>query len=158
MAARRSANPAAALRAYALSLPGAWEDHPWGETVAKVGKKVFVFLGMPGAGLSLTAKLPITYPTALANRFAAPTGYRLGDSGWVTARFEPGAVVPLDLLKSWIDESYRAVAPKRLAAQAAQGANGARPAAARPPPRRTATTRSTYRGGRTRRRTGRPPT
>ena len=35
----------APLRTFALGLPGAYEDHPWGETVAKVAKKVFVFLG-----------------------------------------------------------------------------------------------------------------
>ena len=33
------------LRAFAFGLPEAWEDHPWGESVAKVGKKVFVFFG-----------------------------------------------------------------------------------------------------------------
>ena len=33
------------LRAKALSLPEAHEDFPWGDCVAKVGKKIFVFLG-----------------------------------------------------------------------------------------------------------------
>ena len=32
---------------FALRLPGAYEDHPWGESVAKVNKKVFVFMGHP---------------------------------------------------------------------------------------------------------------
>ena len=109
--------PATALQAYALSFPGAWEDHPWGETVVKVGKKVFVFLGRPESGFSVTAKLPITYPTALAQPFAARTGYGLGDSGWVTATFPRGAKAPVELLKAWIDESYRAVAPKKLVEQ-----------------------------------------
>ena len=30
-----------ALRDYALSLPGTYEDFPWGDWVAKVGTKVF---------------------------------------------------------------------------------------------------------------------
>jgi len=34
-----------ALREYIFSLPGAHEDFPWGESVAKVQKKVFVFPG-----------------------------------------------------------------------------------------------------------------
>ena len=47
------------LLAFALALPEAWEDHPWGESVAKVGKKVFVFFGMPDAdeGPRFTVKL-----------------------------------------------------------------------------------------------------
>ena len=43
-----------------------------------------------------------------------PTGYGLGRSGWVTARFGPGDDVPLDLIRRWLVESYRAVAPKKL--------------------------------------------
>jgi predicted DNA-binding protein (MmcQ/YjbR family) len=35
-----------AVRAFAASLPEAWEDHPWGESVYKVGKRVFVFFGV----------------------------------------------------------------------------------------------------------------
>lgn len=68
----------------------------------------------------MSAKLPVTHPTALAQPFAQPTGYGLGASGWVTASFAARARVPLDLLKDWIDESYRAVAPKKLAAAAGE--------------------------------------
>jgi hypothetical protein len=35
----------------------------------------------------------------------------------VTARFPRAARVPVDVLAMWIDESYRAIAPKRLVAQ-----------------------------------------
>ena len=49
--------------------------------------------------------------------FASPTEYGLGRNGWVTARFPRGASLPVDILRLWIDESYRAVAPKRLVAQ-----------------------------------------
>jgi predicted DNA-binding protein (MmcQ/YjbR family) len=39
----------------------------------------------------------------------------LGKSGWVSARLAKGDEVPLPLLREWIDESYEAIAPKRLA-------------------------------------------
>ena len=32
---------------YALGLPETYLDHPWGEDVVKVRKKVFAFFGMP---------------------------------------------------------------------------------------------------------------
>ena len=41
---RRRNTARAALRRYALGLPGAHEDFPWGESVVKVSKKVFVSL------------------------------------------------------------------------------------------------------------------
>jgi len=48
----------AALRDFALGFPGAREEFPWGERVVKVGKKVFVFLGMAdGDELGLSVKL-----------------------------------------------------------------------------------------------------
>ena len=114
-------SPDAVLRAHALSYPEASEDFPWGERVVKVRGKVFVFLGRPEDGLSVTVKLPGSATLALDLPFASPTGYGLGKSGWVTARFSPRAKPPVDLLKQWIDESYRAVAPKRLVAQLASG-------------------------------------
>jgi predicted DNA-binding protein (MmcQ/YjbR family) len=105
------------LREYALSFPGATEDFPWGERVAKVKGKVFVFLGsdpVPGGPMGLSVKLPESGQDALDLPFAKPTGYGLGKSGWVTATFESGDDPPLEILKGWIRESYRAVAPKRL--------------------------------------------
>src|ERR1700737_3184461 len=57
-----------ALREFALGFPGATEDFPWGERVAKVNGKVFVFLGIdpvPGGNMGLSVKLPISREEAL---------------------------------------------------------------------------------------------
>jgi predicted DNA-binding protein (MmcQ/YjbR family) len=113
----------------ALAYPDAWKDHPWGETVVKVGKKVFVFFGLPRGGLKLSCKLPHTFDVALSTLpFAESTGYGLGASGWVTATFEGKEDVPVLLLLEWIDESYRAVAPARLVKQLPERREEARPA------------------------------
>ncbi|MEO8348420.1 MAG: MmcQ/YjbR family DNA-binding protein [Acidobacteriota bacterium] len=109
-----------ALRAFALGFPEATEDFPWGERVAKVNRKVFVFLGIdpvPGGDMGLSVKLPESGEEALELPFTKPTGYGLGKSGWVTATFGPEDKPPVEILKSWIRESYRAVAPKRLSAE-----------------------------------------
>jgi predicted DNA-binding protein (MmcQ/YjbR family) len=109
-----------ALREYALSFPAATEDFPWGERVAKVNGKVFVFLGIdpvPGAPMGLSVKLPVSGSDALDLPFAEPTGYGLGKSGWVSASFEPSDTPPVEILKEWIRESYCAVAPKKLVAE-----------------------------------------
>lgn len=110
------------LRA-ALAYPGAWEDHPWGETVVKVGKKVFVFLGISGKTFGMSCKLPDSFDAALSMfSFAAETGYGLGRAGWVTATFETGEPIPVELMLAWIDESYRAIAPKKLVKELADKA------------------------------------
>ena len=103
-----------AVRAFALGLPGAWEDHPWGESAIKVGKKVFAFLGVPGAGFGMSVKLPDSGGAVLAEPFARPAGYGLGKSGWVEMTFGTDEEPPLDLLLGCVLESYRAVAPKAL--------------------------------------------
>jgi len=104
------------LRDFALGYPGAHEEFPWGERVVKVKGKVFVFLGREDEGLGLSVKLPQSRLMALGLPFASPTGYGLGKSGWVTVQFGPRDKPPMDLMRAWIDESYRAVAPKRLVA------------------------------------------
>lgn len=112
----------AELRTLALAFPEAYEDYPWGQVVVKVRKKVFLFLDgdLGAAGVRLTVKLLVTGADVLSLPFATPTGYGLGRSGWVTLQFEPGERPPLSMLRPWLEESYRAVAPKRLLAQLAQ--------------------------------------
>lgn len=106
----------ALLRDFALAYPEAREEFPWGERVVKVRKKIFLFLGRGDDGLHLSVKLPESSLMALSLPFASPTAYGLGKSGWVSARFRPRERPPVELLRRWIDESYRAVAPKKLVA------------------------------------------
>jgi predicted DNA-binding protein (MmcQ/YjbR family) len=106
------------LRDYALGLPGAYEEHPWGESVAKVNRKVFVFMHKgngPLTELVFTVKLPESRQEALEFPWAEPTGYGLGKSGWVSVRFAQGEP-PVDLFRCWIEESYRTIAPVKLVA------------------------------------------
>lgn len=104
------------IRAFAFGLPEAWEDHPWGDTVAKVGKKVFAFLGLPddGGPLHVTVKLRDAHEEASSMSWVTPAGYGLDRGGWVSCTLPPD--VPLDLVTGWIEESYRIVAPKKLVA------------------------------------------
>jgi predicted DNA-binding protein (MmcQ/YjbR family) len=111
----------AALRDFALAYPGAHEEFPWGERVIKVKGKVFVFLGRDEDGLGLSVKLPQSRLMALDLPFTSPTAYGLGKAGWVSAQFGAKDKPPLDVLKAWIDESYRAVAPKRMIAELDKG-------------------------------------
>jgi predicted DNA-binding protein (MmcQ/YjbR family) len=109
----------AALRArlleFALSLPEAWEDKPWEEdTVAKVRTKIFVFFGGPRS-TRMTVKLVESNAHALSIEAARPSAYGLGKSGWVTVPLVADGV-DAALLREWIEESYRIVAPKRLLA------------------------------------------
>jgi predicted DNA-binding protein (MmcQ/YjbR family) len=107
------------VRTFALSFPGASEEHPWGEDVAKVGGKIFVFLGS-GQSTRMTVKLDESHAHALSIEGAEPTGYGLGKSGWVTVPLRAKGV-SLDVLRDWIEESYRIVAPKRLLAELDSG-------------------------------------
>ena len=134
---------ARALRRFALDLPGATEHFPWGERVAKIGGRVFVFLGLdpkPGGELSFSVKLPASGSEVLDLPVARPTGYGLGKSGWVTITIAAGdPAPPPGVLTGWIEESYRAVAPRKAVAaldgRPSRGRTSARRAARRPPRR-----------------------
>jgi predicted DNA-binding protein (MmcQ/YjbR family) len=102
------------LERFSLELPGAWTDTPWGEErVTKVGAKIFAFWGSdddPG----VTVKLPDSGDHGLRFRGAVPTGYGLGRHGWVTIPLRGVTTGDAEILVDFVEESYRAVAPKKL--------------------------------------------
>ena len=112
---KRSDEVVRALRAFGMTYPGAHSKAPWpGHDDLAVKDKTFAYLPVEGDPFSLSVKLRYTGEVALDLPYASPTGYGLGKSGWVT--FTPsGKEMPsLDRLKEWIDESYRAQAPRKL--------------------------------------------
>lgn len=105
------------LRAFGLGFPGAHTKSPWpGHLDLAVKDKTFAYLSVEGEPFKISCKLPHSSEAALMLPFTKPTAYGLGKSGWVSAALPPGQEPPVALFKDWIDESYRAIAPKRLVA------------------------------------------
>lgn len=102
------------LVAYCLAKPGAWSDQPWADdTVAKVGPKIFAFLGS-GESPTLGLKCAATREEAdewLARypQDASAMAY-IGRSGWNVLRTD-GAIPAAELLEA-VDASYALVVSK----------------------------------------------
>jgi predicted DNA-binding protein (MmcQ/YjbR family) len=104
------------LLAYCLAKPGAWQDEPWeGDVVAKVGSKIFAFLGSPGPGGS-SVGLKCGPSREAADEWlarypgdASVMAY-IGRSGWNTLRL--GGSIPDEELIEAVDASYTAVVSK----------------------------------------------
>ena len=102
------------LLAYCLAKPGAWQDEPWeGDVVAKVGPKIFAFLGTGPAG-AVGLKCGPTRDVAdewLA-RYPGDASVMpyIGRSGWNSLRLR--GAIPDDELLEAIDASYQAVVSK----------------------------------------------
>jgi len=129
------ADAEATLRRHALSYPETNEEFPWGHRAFKVKGKAFLFLSFYEGKLGLSVKLPLSGRVALTFPFASPTGYGLGKSGWVSARFAAEDDVPLHMLEEWIDESFRAVAPRKVVARLEESNGPPGTADLAPPPR-----------------------
>jgi predicted DNA-binding protein (MmcQ/YjbR family) len=121
MAARKATKSAnkskelmASLESFALGLPGAWADNPWGDSVVKVGKKIFVFLGENADDSGITVKVPESHDHAMSFAGAVPTGYGLGKAGWVTIPVVGLGGDDAEVLHDFVEESYRTIAPKKL--------------------------------------------
>lgn len=130
--------------------PGSHLKSPWPDHLdLAVNDKTFAYLSREGQPFGVGCKLPHSNALALMLPNVEPAGYGLGKSGWISAKFPGDALPPIEMIEAWIDESYRAQAPKKLIAQL-DGAAGARlsttkpergtkktTAAAKPPPTTT---------------------
>lgn len=93
------------VRGYCLHKAGAWQDEPWdGDVVAKVGDKIFAFLGSEsigvkcGKGRGEADEWIEEFPddvTVMAY---------LGRHGWNSLRL--GGAIPVEALVEAIDTSY----------------------------------------------------
>ena len=105
----------AELRRWGLTLPGAHSKAPWPDhDDLAVNNKTFAYLTLAGEPFRLSVKLRYTSEMALDLPYASPTGYGLGKSGWVTFQPADDSLPPLQQLKDWIEESYRAQASKKF--------------------------------------------
>lgn len=105
------------LREYGLAFPGAHLKSPWpGHKDLAVKDKTFAYLPPEGDPFGISCKLPRTSNIALMLPFCKPTEYGLGKSGWVSASPDEDEI-DLEMYKQWIEESYRAQAPKKLVAE-----------------------------------------
>ena len=103
-----------ALREWGLTLPGAHSKSPWeGHDDLAVNDKTFAYLST-GEEFRLGVKLPYTSDVALELPYATPMAYGLGKWGWVSFTPRDDEIPPLPQLQEWIEESYRAQAPRKL--------------------------------------------
>jgi predicted DNA-binding protein (MmcQ/YjbR family) len=108
----------AELVAYCLAKPGATPDEPWeGDLVAKVGGKIFAFLGGDGLGVKCgrdadeAVELRLRFPEAVS-----VMAY-IGRHGWNSIRLDAAPGPDDDELRELVDASYDAVVaklPRRL--------------------------------------------
>jgi hypothetical protein len=106
--------PTQELRNFAARLPEtsegvACKGTSLEKTTFKVKNKAFLFLGVADAMLKLRDSL------AEAKTIAAksPNQCKAGANGWVSLKFDDNEVVPLDVLKRWVKESYQLFATPR---------------------------------------------
>lgn len=101
------------LRTLALSLPEATEELTWETDITfRVRKKIFVITGPDAAGVSLKATKEEQTSLVASADYITVAAY-VGRFGWVDVDL---TAAPWDEVVELVRDSYRLVAPKKLAA------------------------------------------
>jgi predicted DNA-binding protein (MmcQ/YjbR family) len=105
---------ASALQRYCLAKPGAWLDEPWdGDQVAKVGPRIFAFLGGAATGSGVTVGLKCGRGRDEADEWLQryPDDVRvspyIGRFGWNVLTV--GGAIPDEEVREAVDLSYEQV-------------------------------------------------
>jgi predicted DNA-binding protein (MmcQ/YjbR family) len=101
----------ARIKEHCLAKPGAFEDHPWGETVFKIPPKwkIFCFCGVENP--VITVKATLEKQSVLIQHPNIEVAAYVGRHGWVTVWLRDDDTA--DLAIELIDESHEMIAPKK---------------------------------------------
>lgn len=109
------------LQAICLSLPEATEKEAWGDPTYRVKDKIFAMEKRGDGQASVWCKAPAGAQEILVasdpERFFVPP--YVGHKGWIGVRLDAGP--DWAEVAAIVKRSYRAVAPKKLAGQVAEG-------------------------------------
>lgn len=99
-----------------LALPDTEETFPWGSPHYRVKDKIFGGYGDEGEVPTIGFKLEKEHAAALVETDdrATPAKY-VGKHGWIT--FELRGRLPWKRIESWIEESFRLIAPRQSRAK-----------------------------------------
>ena len=112
-----ASRPLDRVRRICLAFPEAYEEETWGEATFRIRKKIFAMAGGHDGGRSLSLKTTRGEQESLLAQ-GAPYFYPayVGTKGWIGVDLT-SAKVDWDEVTELLVESYRLIAPKRLAAQ-----------------------------------------
>ena len=115
--AKTARDPLARVRALCLALPEASEQITWGHPTYRVREKMFAASGGGTGRIAVTVKAPRGAQEVLvaydADRYFVPA--YVGKAGWVGVFVDRRP--DWDQVAALIEQSYRLVAPKKLAAR-----------------------------------------
>ncbi|NKY84569.1 MmcQ/YjbR family DNA-binding protein [Nocardia veterana] len=108
------------LLRYCLTKPGAWRDEPWeGDVVAKVGDKIFAFVGSDAVTLKCgRSRLEADEFVHIYPDEVSASAY-IGRYGWNTIRL--GGAVSDAEVHELIDQSYAEIVAKLPKSKRPQG-------------------------------------
>jgi predicted DNA-binding protein (MmcQ/YjbR family) len=101
------------IRSHSLAKPGAFEDHPWGDTVWKVAPKGKIFCF--GGGTRVTVRATLDEQSALIQLPGIVPAPYLARHGWVSVDLEEPQ--NHELVFDLIDRSYELVTAKKARAK-----------------------------------------
>jgi predicted DNA-binding protein (MmcQ/YjbR family) len=102
------------LREIALQYPDTTEGTSCNKSAYKAGKKSFLFVGEKEDAWDMMVKLADSLDETALLEKTLPDSYSVGKHGWVTIRFPLGKGPTKKQLTTWVDESFRLLAAKKL--------------------------------------------
>lgn len=105
------------IRKLATAYPDLTEGTSCAKVAFKVKGKSFVFVEQKDGEWNAMVKLDASLADAKARQKKQPNNISVGNHGWTTLKFKNGKGPPKTVLRRWIDESFRLLAPKKVVAE-----------------------------------------